>query len=235
MMARKKELSRKLYREDSIAKMQAKIDLLGYKNTYDAKIFMNIRILSSAFLFFMILYLFEWGYIGAPILTFLYYVYLPRFAIDKKIEKRRAILENDAIYFFEVLTLALESGRNLTSALTFVASNIDSELSSEFKKALEEVRFGKSLNEALQDLKKRIPSDTINNIILNISQSNIFGSNIIETMYNQLDYIGDKKILEAKAHIAKIPIKVSVISVIFFIPLLMLLILSPVLIDYFIK
>ena len=88
------------------------------------------------------------------------------------------------------------------------------------------------VNEALDSLKTRIPSDTINNIILNISQSNIFGNSIIETMYNQIDYIRDRQIMRTKARINKIPLKVSVVSVIFFIPLLLLLILSPVIIDY---
>ncbi len=233
-MAKKKlELARKIYREDTIRNMQAKIDLLGYKDTYDAIIFLNIRLLSSTFIFFMILYLFEWGYLLAPLCTFLFYILLPKYVIDRKVERRRERLDSDAMYFFEVLTLAIESGRNLQSALELTSSSIDSELSSEFKKTLEDVRYGKSLNEALEELKRRIPSTTINNIILNISQSNIFGNSILETMHNQIDYIRDKRILETKAKISKIPIKVSVISVVFFIPLMMLLILAPVIVKYF--
>ena len=49
---------------------------------------------------------------------------------------------------------------------------------------------------------------------------------------NQLDYLRESKILETKAYISKIPLKISVISVVFFIPLLLLLILGPVLINY---
>ena len=40
----------------------------------------------------------------------------------------------------------------------------------EFKKLLSYISFGKDLNDALEDLKYRIPSDTINNIILNIDK-----------------------------------------------------------------
>ncbi len=230
-MAKKVELARKIYRQDTIDKMQTKIDLLGFQDSYSAVIFLNIRLLTSAFLFFMILYLFEWGYIFAPVFTFLYYVFLPKWWIDRKVEKRRRHLDSDAMYFFEVLTLSIESGHTLKTALEITSSNIDSLLSKEFQKTLEEVRFGKGLNEALEELKRRIPSNTINNIILNLSQSNIFGNSIVETLYNQIDYIRDKKVLETKEKISKIPIRVSVISVIFFIPLLMLLILSPVIID----
>lgn len=225
-------LAYKIYSEESIKKYQKKIDLLGYKDSYDAVIFLNIRLLTTALIFFVILYISELGYIIAPLVSIIYFNLLPRIVIDKKIMARSERLDNDAMYFFEVLTLSLETGRNLKTALEITANSIDSELSYEFRQALREVRYGKSLNEALENLKLRIPSDTINNIILNISQSNIFGNSIIETMYNQIDYIRDKQILAAKAKISKIPLKVSVISVIFFIPLIMLLILSPIIIQF---
>jgi len=222
----------KIYSKETIQKYQKKIDLLGYKDTYDAVIFLNIRLLSTILIFFVVLYIFELGYIIAPIASFIYFYTLPKIMIDKKVMERSERLDNDAMYFFEVLTLSLETGRNLKVALEITSNSIDSELSMEFRQALKEVRFGKSLNEALENLKLRIPSDTINNIILNISQSNIFGNSIIETMYNQIDYIRDRQILNAKATISKIPVKVSVISVIFFIPLIALLILSPIIIQF---
>lgn len=229
---RKSSFGIKLHSEESIKSMQKKINLLGYKDSYDATIFLNARLLSSVCLFFVLLYLLEWGVIIAPIGTILYYIFLPKIVIDKKIETRSTKLDEEAMYFFEVLTLSLETGRSLKAALEITANNIDSELSNEFKVALDEVKYGKSLNEALDNLKLRIPSDTINNIVLNISQSNIFGNSIIETMYNQIDYIRDKQIMETKARINKVPLKVSVISVIFFIPLIMLLILSPMIIEF---
>lgn len=222
----------KIYSESTINKFQKKINLLGYNNSYDAVTFLNIRLITSILLFFVILYFSKYGYFIAPIISFSYFYFLPKYFIDYKIEKRADKLDNEAMYFFEVLTLSLETGRNLKTALELTSNNIDSELSFEFRKALNEVKYGKGLSEALEDLKLRIPSDTINNIILNISQSNIFGNSIIETMYNQIDYIRDKRIMKTKAIINKIPLKVSVISVIFFIPLLLLLILGPVIIDY---
>lgn len=225
-------LAYKIYSEDTINKYQKRIDLLGYKNSYDAVIFLNVRLLTTIFLFFMLLYIFELGFIIAPVISIAYFYFLPKMIIDKKVMARADSLDNDAMYFFEVLTLSLETGRNLKTALEITANSIDSELSYEFRQALREVRYGKSLNEALDSLKLRIPSDTINNIILNIAQSNIFGNSIIETMYNQIDYIRDKQILSAKAKISKIPLKASVISVIFFIPLIMLLILSPIIIQF---
>ena len=94
------------------------------------------------------------------------------------------------------------------------------------------MKFGKSLVEALDDMKKRIPSESINNIILNITQTSIFGSSILDTMYNQIEFLRDKQILEIKEQINKIPNKISIISVIFVLPIILLLILGPIFINF---
>ena len=138
------------------------------------------------------------------------------------------------------LLLTIQTGSNkerivtsfndLKSALEITCDNIDSELSNEFKKTLNEMNYSKSLDEALDDMRKRIPSDNINNIILNISQTNIFGGNIIDTMYNQIDFLADKRIQSIRGQIGKLPIKISILSVIFFIPLMLLIVLGPIIV-----
>ena len=95
-----------------------------------------------------------------------------------------------------------------------------------------EIKLGKSLNEALTDMKKRIPSDAINNAILNMVESNMFGNSIKDSMVNQIDFLREKQMLEVKSEINKLPTKVSIISVIFFVPIMLLIILAPVLLDY---
>lgn len=228
---RKYNLSSKIYSKTTIRSIEAKTDLLGVNNKIDPINILNIRLFVSILSFFVLLYFVDFGYLVAPAVTFLIYMFFIPIVIDTKIEKRRKVIERDSLYFFEILVLSLEAGRNIKTSIEVTTNNIDSELSDEFKRVLLDVKYGKNLNEALNDLKFRIPSDTVNNIILNIREANIFGNNIIETVYSQIDYIREKRILESKAYISKIPIKISVISVVFFIPLLLLLLLSPMLIQ----
>ena len=84
-------------------------------------------------------------------------------------------------------------------------------------------------------MKKRIPSNTINNTILSITESNIFGNNISDSLYNQVDYLREQKILETKAVISKMPVKISVVSVLIFLPLFLLIILGPIVIQYLLR
>ena len=226
------EISKSLYSNYSLNDIRNRMRLLGKEEEKDVLKFLNIRLFTSIIIFFMILYFLNWGYVLSPIIVVLYYIFLPNIVIDSKIKKRKAKLETEAMYFFEVLSLSLESGNNLYNAIKVTSDNIDSELSEEFKKMMIDIEYGKSFDEAITNMKERIPSDTINNILLNIRESNMFGNSIIGTLNNQLDYLRESKILETKAYISKIPIKISVISVVFFIPLLLLLILGPVLINY---
>ena len=152
--------------------------------------------------------------------------------LDTFIQKRIKKLDREALTFFEILTLTLESGRDLEKALEITVLNVNSELSEEFKKTLFEVKFGKSLLEALNDTKKRIPSETINNIILNITQTNIFGNKIIDTMYSQIEFLRDKQVLSIREQINKLPNKISIISVLFIVPIILLIVLGPFLISF---
>lgn len=226
------ELARRIYNKKYIDKVEKKIGLLGLSSKMDAVTFINLRFLSSIIFFFIILYISKFGYIVAPISTILFYYLVGYVMIDNKIKERTKKLEGEAIHFFEVLTLSLDTGRNLEEAIRVTVSNVSGDLSLEFEEVMREVSFGKSLVEALTDMEKRIPSENINNIVLSLTQADLYGSSIIQNLYEQIDYMREKRILEVKSEISKIPIKISVISVLFFIPLILILILAPVLLNY---
>lgn len=224
--------SRSIYSKRQIKRINDKINLLGVSSKYSTLSFLNIRLITSIMIFLFILINYKYGYIFSIVITILYYYFFEKVLLDAKINKRRRKLDIEAIYFFEVLTLSLQTGRNLAEAISITINSVDSELSLEFKEALRQTKFGKSLSESLTDMQSKIPSDNINNIILALTQANIYGSSIIDTMYNQVDYLREKRKMEVKAMISKVPTKISIISVFFFIPLILLIILGPALITY---
>ena len=224
---------KKIYRSKDIENIQRKINMLSSnrKFKFDAVTFLNIRMLTTILLFIALIVFSNVKYFVIPFIIIIYYNLFYYIFITNEINKRIRKLDREALTFFEILTLTLESGKNLENAIEITCYNVDSELSDEFKKSLIEMKFGRSLMEVLEDLKKRMPSETINNIILNITQTSVFGNSIVETMNNQIDYLREKQIMEVKGQINKIPNKVSIISVIFIIPLILLIILGPFIIS----
>ena len=227
-----KGIIKKIYRVKDIKNIQNKINMLGVnrKFKFDAVEFLSLRIITTILLT-IILFVSNVNYFIIPFIIILYYNLFYYVLITNEINKRIKKLDKEALSFFEILTLSLESGRNLENSLEITCYNIDNELSSEFKRSLMEIKFGRSLMEALDDLKKRIPSDTINNIILNITQTSVFGNSIIDVMNNQVEFLREKQILEVKSQINKIPNKVSIVSVLFIVPLILLMILGPFIIN----
>jgi len=229
------ELFYKIFRKKTINKIEAKIKLLGVSVNFKVGSFLVYRLVVVIFLFIMTFMFSSYGYILAPVIAILGHFVIEKIFLDNEIKKRSKKLEKEALFFFEILILTIDSGRDLNQAIKITASNIESELSLEFGKMLKEVEMGKSLNEGLEALKYRIPSESICSAILNLIESNKHGGSVVEGLNNQLDYLRDKQILNIKAEIGKLPTKISVLSVIFFIPIMFLIILAPVLINYIMK
>ena len=228
---KEKDFIYKIYTKKEIQKISNKINMFGVSKKMTVESFMNTRLFTSLIVFVFTFLFVDYSAILSPIITVIWYFLFNYFLLDRPLKKREKKLDSEAYYYFEVLTLALESGRNLENAIKMACQYIDSEISDEFKETLKQVNFGKSLAESLSLMNQRIPSLTIRNIILNIEQSNMFGNSIIDTMYNQLDFLKEKQVNDIKSEINKIPNKISIVSVLFFIPLIKLIILGPMLIS----
>lgn len=204
-----------------------KLKLIGSNKT---SLFLYTRLISTILIYILCLFSLDFGYIFGVIIALIWYN-LFIMIVDIKIRDRADKLEDEALEFFEIFALSLESGKNIESALECTTASIKSELSREFRHTLYEIRFGKDVSQALADMRYRIPSDVINNIILNIVESNKFGNGILSTMYDQIDYLREKRVLTIREKINKIPNTVSIVSVLFIVPLIMILILGPYLIE----
>lgn len=222
----KKTIADSLYNKKTIKRISEKNKLLGINYNYNIKNLL-INHLIITILILVLCTIFKIDFIISLFLSAIYFFSAEYFFFDLRLMKRAKLLEKESLFYFQVLALSLESGTNLKRAIEITSKNIDNTLSNEFKKVTEDVYLGKSLTESLNDLKLRIPSDTVNNIIINLLESNIYGNNMIDSLNNQLDYLSDKLVLETKAKINKMPTKISIVSVLIFIPLMILLLVSP--------
>lgn len=220
----------RIYTKSSLKRINEKNKLFGLSHNYNVDELLISHLIISLFIL-LILILTKINFIISLIIVVIYFKVMEYIFFDYRLLTRAKKLEKESILYFQILSLNLESGTNLGKAIELTSNNIDNSLAKEFNKVIDDVSLGKSLNEALDDLKLRIPSDTVNNIILNLVESNIYGSNIVESLSNQLSYLSDKLILDTKARINKMPIKISLVSVFIFIPLILLIIISPLVIN----
>ncbi len=231
-MNRKYNIIELIYRNKTIDNLNKKINLLGINNKFNTINYLTYRLIITISLFIILLYTTKFGYIIAPLSSIVFYILIEYLVIDRKLKEREISLEREAITFFEILSLSLDAGRNLESALKVTINNTNGLLKDEFNETFREVKYGKSLQEAMIDMQLRIPSDNINNIILSLIESDIYGTSIIENLHSQIEYLRDKRRMQVKAEIDKLPVKISIVSVLFFVPLMLLIILGPIILLY---
>lgn len=228
-------INNKLHRQKTLEKIDTKIKLLGSNCKYNAIYFLNIRLVLSLIIFVIVLIKFKIGYIISPVMTIVFYNLIEVFIFNIPIKKRKRILENDALIFFPFVNIALKSSNNLLEALTIATNNINSLLSLEFKKAIDAINIGKDMKEALKTIKNYIPSTDINNIILCLIDASNYGNNIEEEINRQLDFLQEKRFINKKIEINKIPIKIMLIYLLIYVPLIIFIIFSPKIINHLIN
>ena len=210
---------------NSYNRIKDKLNKLGYN--INPLIFIYMRLVSSLLLFIVLLFLVDYGYVVAPIVTVLYYILIEVVVLDFSIKVRVKEIEYDALEFMPIFLLSLKSGRNVKKSLIYTTDIVDNTLANEFKKVLYDEKIGKSLDEALMNLKLRIPSDLVVNMIVSIVEANRLGNNINDSINNQLSYIEDKKKKGILNSYKVVPLKMAIASVIFvFLVILLLTICS---------
>ena len=221
------EIIKRIYRKKTIEKYQQKdIYLNNKENT--AISFLTLKLFVSIICFITVFILLNRHISLSFLITVFVNYVLIYFKYELPIKNRNKLLESDANLFFEILLITLRSGKNLNEALELTVNNVDNELSNEFKKVVDETKYGKSLHEALLNYRDKLSSESIKDIITDLTESYISGKDMVTYLEKNIDLLSNKRIYEIKAYINKLPIKISVISVFVLIPLMLLLILSPV-------
>lgn len=231
-MQLEEEIVKRIYRKKTIEKYRKKdIYLDNKKDTYTK--FLFFRIFSSILVFVVSFIILDRHTSISLLITVLFNYLCVYFKYDIKIKEKEKKLESDANLFFEILLITLKSGKNLNNALELTVDSVDNNLSDIFKSVMDEANYGKTLHEALIQFKDRIPSSEIRNIIIDLTESYISGRDMVTCLEKDIKSLNDKRIYNIKTYINKLPIKISIISVFLLIPLMLLLILSPVILEYF--
>lgn len=188
------------------------------------KIFIYMRLVSSLILFIFLLMFSSCGYLVAPIVTIIYYYFIEYVILDMPIYKRKIELENDSLDYFPILLLCLKGSNNVKKAITLTNEQVDNSLSKEFKRVINDVKIGKSLDESLTLMKDRIPSTFIVNIIVNLVEANRMGNSISISIQDQLSYVEDKRKKKIIKYHKMMPLKVALASIVFVFMVLIFLI-----------
>ncbi len=98
----------------------------------------------------------------------------------------------------QTIASALRSGVNFTRAMEQVASRYSAPLSQEFSLVLAEYRVGRELGDALEDLRRRIPTQELALFCTAVNVSRSVGGNLADTLESLSKSLQEKAKIEQK-------------------------------------
>lgn len=187
--------------------------------------------ISGGFLSFLFLApLSDDGGIGMVLLSvtvsFLFYRY-PIFYLAKKKTKRVKLINKEMSDFFDMVSLLLDAGVGLEGAISDVCSRTDGPLSEEFKRALDEMKRGKSRREAFYNLKKRVPSEGFQSVMMSIIQADQLGVGMAKVIKSVTSRLREQRREAAREQAMKAPVKMLIPMVLFIFPPIFIVIIGP--------
>ncbi|MBT8352746.1 MAG: type II secretion system F family protein [Deltaproteobacteria bacterium] len=124
--------------------------------------------------------------------------FTPRFFISYLRKKRYQQFEAQLVDGLLVLSNALRSGMNLVQAIETLEQEMEAPISQEFGLVIRENRLGVNIEEALENLAKRVPSEDLSLLVTSINIVHGMGGNLMEIFDSMAEVIRERNKLKGK-------------------------------------
>jgi tight adherence protein C len=156
--------------------------------------------------------------------------FLPDFWLSRRIKKRRKLILLGIPDTLDLLTISVRAGLGFDAALGKVVEKTKGPLANEFKRALTEIRVGKTRRESLRDIVSRTEVPALTNFIGAIIQAEQLGVSISKVLQIQSEQLRIERRQRAEEAAAKAPIKMLFPLVGCIFPSMFIVILGPAII-----
>lgn len=155
---------------------------------------------------------------------------LPGFVLSRMIARRQVSILRAFPDALDLLLICVQSGMSVEAALAKVTKDITSqsiELAEEFSLTMAELAYLPSRWRAYHNLGERTGIPTVKLIAAALTQAERYGTSISQALTAAANECREGQIAEAERKAAALPPKLSVPLVVFFLPIVMVIILAP--------
>ena len=211
----------------------------GYRGEGPYVVFLFFRMVaplsmlaSSAFYVFVLLKLdYPWTVnLGICLAATYLGMYLPNLFVKNKITRRQASINRGFPDSLDLMLICVESGMSLESTFQRVSQEIGTqsiELAEELTLATAELSYLPDRRLTFENLAKRVPLDGIKSLCLALQQSEKFGTPLAQTLRVIAQENRDQRMTAAEKKAAALPPQLTVPMILFFLPVLFVVILGP--------
>jgi len=154
---------------------------------------------------------------------------LPRTWLRDRIELRKRALLRELPFYLDVITLAVEAGLNLSSALAHAVDKGPSgPLRTEFDRVLRDIRAGRSRGDALHDLSARLSLPAVSSLVAALLVAERQGGALGPVLRAQAEQRRSERFLRAEKLAMEAPVKMLLPLLVFIFPCTFAMLLFPV-------
>ncbi len=157
-------------------------------------------------------------------------MHLPGMFIKNKIARRQMSIRRAFPDALDLLLICVESGSSIEAAFKRVAQEIGSQsvaLAEELTLTTAELSYLQDRRQAYENLAKRINLDGVKSVCIALQQAERYGTPLAQTLRVMAQENRDMRMSEAEKKAAALPPKLTVPMILFFLPVLFIVILGP--------
>lgn len=124
--------------------------------------------------------------------------FLPRFILNLQKEKRRKKFNEQLVAAMNTITNALRTGFSLPKAFQLISTDMPKPICQEFGILIQTIRLGSEIEEALEDMLERMPSQDLELMVTSITISNEVGGNLAEVFDRIAFTIRERRRIEGR-------------------------------------
>ncbi len=168
--------------------------------------------------------------LGLCILATYLGIHLPTLYVKNKIQKRQLSIRRAFPDALDLLLICVESGMSIEAAFNKVSQEIGSQsvaLAEELTLTTAELSYLQDRRQAYENLAKRTDLDGVRSVCVALQQAERYGTPLGQTLRVLAQENRDMRMTEAEKKAAGLPPKLTVPMILFFLPVLFVVILGP--------
>ena len=192
----------------------------------------TVMLLVSLFYVFVILELNQPATvkIGLCIAATYFGMYLPGLFVKNKITRRQLSIKRAFPDALDLLLICVESGMSIEASFRKVAETIGTQsipLAEELTLTTAELSYLQDRRQAYENFAKRTNLDGVKSVCMALQQAERYGTPMAQTLRVMAQESRDMRMAEAEKKAAGLPPKLTVPMIVFFLPVLFIVILGP--------
>lgn len=173
--------------------------------------------------------------IGAVVFGAAFGFYAPNLYVSNKAQKRQHSIMRAFPDALDMLLICVESGMSIEIAFAKVGAEIGAvsvELAEEFQLTTAELAYLQERRTAYENLAKRTGHEGVKSVCMALMQAERYGTPLGDALRVMAKENRDMRMSEAEKKAAALPAKLTVPMILFFLPVLFLVVLGPAYIKY---